>query len=159
MQFDRAEPSPLNHFKEEHAALMADSYRLLTGRELARAQLTPAQCAHELYHAPFALLAHDTAEEPIFFYANLTAQDLFEMPWRQFSSTPSRQSAELGDQAERARLFERVSRDGFIDDYSGVRISRTGRRFRIARAVVWNLCAANEDPVGQAALFSEWEFL
>jgi hypothetical protein len=28
---------------------------------------------------------------------------------------------------------------GFIDDYAGVRIARTGRRFLIQRATVWNL--------------------
>ena len=27
----------------------------------------------------------------------------------------------------------------FIDDYTGVRISASGRRFRIDKAVVWNL--------------------
>ena len=49
---------------------------------------------------------------------------------------------------ERARLLETVARRGFIDDYSGVRISKTGRRFRIIRATVWNLLAEDSRPCG-----------
>jgi hypothetical protein len=46
-----------------------------------------------------------------------------------------------------------VGRDGFIDDYAGTRISATGRRFRIERAVVWNLIDAAGVRHGQAAMF------
>ncbi|HSG71683.1 MAG TPA: MEKHLA domain-containing protein, partial [Planctomycetaceae bacterium] len=60
---------------------------------------------------------------------------------------------------ERARLMQRVTDEGFIDDYSGIRISATGKRFLIRRAVVWNLADADWRYVGQAATFSEWEFL
>jgi hypothetical protein len=52
-----------------------------------------------------------------------------------------------------------VTRQGFIDDYSGVRISKSGRRFRIARATVWNLIATDGCRCGQAAMFSRWEFI
>ena len=52
---------------------------------------------------------------------------------------PSRLTAEAPDRAERARLLAEVTARGFIDDYSGVRISHTGPRFQIQRATVWNL--------------------
>jgi hypothetical protein len=58
---------------------------------------------------------------------------------------------------ERQRLLDCVRRQGYIDDYAGVRISATGKRFRIARASVWNLLDASGDSVGQAASFSAWE--
>jgi hypothetical protein len=60
---------------------------------------------------------------------------------------------------ERARLLERTTRDGFVDDYQGIRISSTGRRFQIDQAIVWNLVDARGERVGQAATFSEWRFL
>ncbi|MDB5385463.1 MAG: hypothetical protein JWM11_1109, partial [Planctomycetaceae bacterium] len=60
---------------------------------------------------------------------------------------------------ERARLLERTTRDGFVDDYQGIRVSTTGRRFRIDQALVWNLVDAQGNRVGQAATFSDWQFL
>jgi len=56
-------------------------------------------------------------------------------------------------------LLEIVSRDGFIDNYSGIRISKGGRRFEISNATVWNLISETGEPRGQAATFSEWKFL
>jgi hypothetical protein len=73
--------------------------------------------------------------------------------------TPSRLTAEAPDREERARLLEIVTRRGFIDDYSGIRVSKTGRRFRISRATVWNLLTEDGRPCGQAARFDKWEFL
>lgn len=35
--------------------------------------------------------------------------------------------------------MEAVARDGFSRNYAGVRVSKSGRRFRIKDAVVWNL--------------------
>ena len=64
-----------------------------------------------------------------------------------------RLTAEAPDRAERARLLATVTAHGFIDDYAGVRISRNGKRFQIARATVWNLRADDGRPCGQAATF------
>jgi len=56
----------------------------------------------------------------------------------------------------RGRLLERTRRDGYVDDYAGIRISRTGRRFRIEQAIVWNLVDAAGIHHGQAATFDRW---
>ncbi len=68
-----------------------------------------------------------------------------------YSGAPNRE--------ERARLLDQVTRQGCIDNYSGVRISKSGRRFRIERAIVWNLLADTGQVCGQAATFAQWEFL
>jgi hypothetical protein len=52
-----------------------------------------------------------------------------------------------------------VREHGFVDDYSGIRISKNGRRFRIRQATVWNLVDASGAFAGQAATFGRWEFL
>jgi len=69
---------------------------------------------------------------------------------------PSRLSAEPLAREERARLLAAVTARGFVDDYAGVRISRTGRRFRIERATVWNLADPAGLRLGQAAAFDRW---
>lgn len=81
------------------------------------------------------------------------------MTWQEFTQLPSRLSAEPVAQAERARLLERVARDGFIDDYSGVRLAAGGTRFLIRRATVWNLLDDTDQFCGQAAMIPEWELL
>lgn len=154
----RPEPSPANGFLADHARLLLDSFEVLTGRCLfpGRADMSDEDAARSLYHAPFFLASHDTAPDPVLTYGNRTAQQLFEMSWAEFTSTPSRLTAQAPLREERTRLLERVRIHGFIDDYSGVRISATGRRFRIERATVWNLLAPSGDRVGQAATFSRW---
>ncbi|MEA3642760.1 MAG: MEKHLA domain-containing protein [Lamprobacter sp.] len=47
-----------------------------------------------------------------------------------------------------------VAERGFIDDYRGVRVSASGRRFMIEQASVWNLTDAQGRPAGQAATFA-----
>jgi hypothetical protein len=81
------------------------------------------------------------------------------MSWDEITRTPSRLTAEAPNREERARLLAEVTANGFIENYSGVRISKNGRRFRIVQAKVWNLLDTQGKPYGQAAVFSHWEFL
>ena len=134
-------------------ALITGSFRRLLGRELA----DPSAGAEWLYHhAPFVVLAHDGGADPRFIYANETAQACFEYSASELIGLPSRLSAEAPERTERQRLLDRVSRDGFIADYSGIRIAKSGRRFRIENAIVWQLIDADGTRHGQAATFSEW---
>jgi len=135
-------------------ALLVESYTRLTGRELP---LAPAEdLVTALWLAPAAIVAHGTEPDPVFFYGNRLALELFEMDFAAFTRLPSRFSAEPLLREERARLLARVARDGFSDDYSGVRIAASGRRFRIERATVWNLVDAAGLHHGQAAMFAHW---
>jgi hypothetical protein len=67
---------------------------------------------------------------------------------------PSRLSAEPLARDERARLLARVTEFGFVDDYSGMRISGRNKRFMITNATVWNLLDADGVYRGQAAAFT-----
>jgi len=151
------EPCQHNAFLAEHIKLLHNNLMHWTGRTL----MTDAMIAkpETIYHAPFALLSHGTESDPIINYANLTAQRLFEMTWSEMMQLPSRLSAESVVQSERDSLLKRVSDNGYIDDYSGVRISRTGTRFHIAHATVWNLLDQHGNGQGQAAMFADWQTL
>ena len=115
--------------------------------------------AAEIFHASFVLVAHGTEADPVLNYGNAAALALWEMPWAELTRTPSRLTAEVPNREERARLLAAVTANGFIDDYSGIRISKPGRRFRIVQATVWNLLDERGNYSGQAAMFSRWEFL
>jgi hypothetical protein len=135
---------------------MLDSYQSLLGRPLVDRQGSDLVVAERLYRAAFVVVAHGTGPDPVLSYGNAVALALWEMHADAVTRTPSRLTAEPADRAERARLLDRTLRDGFVDDYSGVRISRTGRRFHIERAIIWNLSDATGAHVGQAATFDQW---
>lgn len=153
------EPSEDNAWMQEQAGLILRCYRHWTGRDLIDATRGAADAARALYLAPFVVLSHDAAADPRFTYANLAAQRLFEMTWAEIVGLPSRYSAEPLAREERERLLARVAREGYADDYSGGRISRTGRRFLVQRATVWNLFDGSGAFCGQAAAFSDWQML
>ena len=155
---DRARPAEANAFQAGHARLLLESFQRVVGRPLL-AFPPGTDPGRALYDAPCVLLSHDTAADPVFTYANRTAQALFGYPWEAFVTLPSRLSAEPLVREERDRLLARVAAHGFIDDYAGVRIAADGRRFRIQQAVVWNLVDAAGVRHGQAATFSRWELL
>lgn len=143
----------------QHVALLRFSFQRLTRNELLSPALNAEQAVAELQHAPFAVVSHGVEADPIFNYANQKALDLFEMQWKDFVQLPSRLSAEEMERGARARLLERVTRYGFVDDYAGVRISSSGRRFIVRNATVWNLLDEGGLYRGQAALLKDWEYL
>ena len=142
-----------------HTQCLVHSFKKWTGRDLLPGNFPAGGLAEKIFNAPFVVVSHGTQADPVLNYGNLTALSLWEMSWDDFTRTPSRLTAEAPNREERARLLEIVTRQGFIDNYSGVRISKNGRRFEISRAIVWNLISASGEPYGQAATFSEWKFL
>jgi hypothetical protein len=140
------------HARAERIALIAESHARLTGRSLAAS-------GADLWMLPAVVVAHGAEPDPVFFYGNRPAQTLFEFPAGEFVQLPSRLSAERAEQEARAAFMARVATGGFVSDYSGVRVSARGQRFRIERATVWNLTDADGTLHGQAAVFSHWTLL
>lgn len=143
----------------EHNQRLIQSFIRWTGRSLLPLEGTPEEIAHALFEAPFVVVSHGTEADPILNYGNRKALQLWEMDWDQFTQTPSRLTAEPMAQPERDRLLTRAKASGYIDDYQGIRISSTGRRFLIQNVVLWNVIDEQNHPCGQAATFCEWEWL
>jgi hypothetical protein len=138
---------------------LLQSFKHWTGRDLLIPADSANRLAEQLFHAPFVVVSHGVEDDPILNYGNGTALALWEMPWEEFTRTPSRLTAEPISREERARLLSEVTQKGFIDNYKGVRISRTGRRFLIEQALVWNLLDEENHYCGQAATFWRWSYL
>src|SRR5690349_5670762 len=134
-----------------HSLCLVRSYRHFTGRELLPGVTDALDVSRRLFEAPFVQVSHGTEADPVLNYGNATALGLWEMSWEELTRTPSRFTAEVPNREERARLLAAVTAKGFIDDYSGVRISKSGRRFLIRQATVWNLITEAGAPCGQAA--------
>jgi len=131
----------------------------VVGRPLLVVSGDDAEHARALYEAPMVVLSHGLGADPMFNYGNRLAQQVFEFSWSELTVLPSRLSAEAQNRSERQRLLDAVSARGYIDDYGGVRISKSGRRFRITGATVWNLVDASSVVRGQAATFASWTTL
>ena len=152
-------PNEQNGYWPDHVSVLLSSLHRWTGILLVDAQLSPVEQSKKLFFAPFVVLSHDTAPDPTLTYGNHRGLELFEMTWAELRHTPSRLTAEPVHQNERQRLLSAVKRHGYIDDYRGIRISKNGRRFKIDKAIVWNLVDSSGTLVGQAATFDRWEFL
>ncbi|MBW4608346.1 MAG: MEKHLA domain-containing protein [Hassallia sp. WJT32-NPBG1] len=46
-----------------------------------------------------------------------------------------------------------------LSNYSGVRITSTGKRFQIEDGILWNLIDEHNQRCGQASVFSKYKFI
>ncbi|MDH4080204.1 MAG: MEKHLA domain-containing protein [Nitrospira sp.] len=138
---------------------LLDSYHHWTGRELIERVGETGYQARMLFEAPFVVVSHGNEPDPILNYGNQKALNLWELSWGQFVQTPSRLTAEPDDRDERERMLRQAKSDGYFDGYQGVRISSTGRRFLVEKALIWTVIDSAGIPIGQAATFSHWSAL
>lgn len=147
-------PVPISFLVPDRAALIAkiaSSYSYWFAKPLIP---TEADIVTGLWNAPFALLAHGTEPDPLFFFGNRQALERFGYAPETFIGLASRLSAEPPNREERQHMLERVTQNGFIDDYAGVRITASGKRFSIDQATIWTLIDDEGQRVGQAARFA-----
>ena len=143
----------------EWTQFLLNNYARLLKQELIPREGTPLEQAVGLFKSSFVVASHGLQDDPILNYGNQAALNLWEMDWEQFTQTPSRLTAEPVNREERARMLERAKTHGYLPDYRGIRISRSGKRFLVERATVWNIQKPDGTPLGQAATFSDWTFL
>ncbi len=126
-------------------------WRRLIVTSYARAIGEPLCAPGDLDDCDRVVLCHDTADDPRFVYANHAAVRLWERP---LLGTPSRLTAPPEARSERAAA---LSSSTVVRGYSGVRITATGRRFRIMEATVWPVTDEQGAVRGQAAAFDTTE--
>jgi MEKHLA domain len=139
--------------------ILLESYEKLLKRSLIERKGDPSEQAKALFFAPFVVVSHGTESDPILNYGNQIALDLWEMSWEELIQTPSRLTAEPVNRKEREQMLTSAKEKGFINNYRGIRISKTQKRFLIEDGIIWNLTSERGEPCGQAATFSHWSFL
>ena len=139
--------------------IMSESYQRLLGQNLIDSVETPEQLAKALFHAPFVLVSHGTEADPIFNYGNQTALQLWSLSWDEFTKTTSASTTEPIEREDRAAMLKQAAEQGYIDNYQGIRIAHTGKKFMIKQVKLWNLTDELGQKCGQAATFAHWTWL
>ncbi|AFY94312.1 MEKHLA domain-containing protein [Chamaesiphon minutus] len=151
-------PSNDNNYHREHVLLLLQNLKRWTGFDLiAEYGFSLDTLGAQVFNAQFYLLSHNNAADPILTYGNQQVLSQWEVSWAELITMHSRETAKPIDRAERAAMMERVKADNYINGYSGVRISKTGKEFTISDGIVWNVFTENGDFCGQAAWFKEVE--
>lgn len=146
-------------FVTAHTGHILSSYKKWTGKNLILPHSDPETLAQNLFFAPFVVVTSNAAADPVLNYGNQAGLDLWEMAWKVLTQTPGRHTAEPMHRDERQKFLDTVQKNGFIDNYSGIRISSTGKRFKIENATVWNLIDEKKLFIGQAATFTKWRYV
>jgi len=152
-------PNSENSYLMEYVSHITSSLKKLADIEIVDFSLNLEEQAKQAFNSDYVLLAHNATEDPIFNYANQTALNLFEMTWEEMTNLHSRYSAESDERGKREKFLAEVAEKGYSKDYSGIRISKTGRRFEIKDVMLWNVYDSENNRIGQAALFKEYSYL
>ena len=142
-----------------HVGYLLRSFHRVVGLALLPSLGDAIRDAQQLFAALFVVLSHGVEEDPILNYGNALALQLWEMTAAQFCATPSRVTAEPMLREDRQSTLDTVAHQGYITGYAGVRVSSTGRRFRIENVVLWNVSDDDGKSLGQAASFDRWSCL
>ncbi len=152
-------PEPLRSCWTAHTQALLASFRARAGVELIERGGNAEDEAERLFAAPFVVVSHGDETDPILNYGNAAALELWELTPRALLVTPSRLTAEAELREAREHVLAETARKGFVTGYTGVRISATGRRFRIREVTVWNVTDADARFLGQGATFADWTLL
>jgi MEKHLA domain len=147
-------PAPENNYQQEHVLIMLENLKRSTGQDLIKKYgFLLDTLGEQIFHANFYILSHNHAADPILTYGNDRVLKQWEVSWAELTTMYSRDTAKPVDRSARLAIMEQVNLNNYISNYSGVRVSKTGKEFKILDATVWNLFDNDGSSYGQAAWF------
>jgi MEKHLA domain len=147
-------PDFSNNYHREHILIMLENLKRWTNYDLIQEYgFSLEKLGEQVFHADFYLLSHNTAIDPVLTYGNQQVLDQWEISWGELVAMRSSQTAKPIDRADRSNLMAQVKAHNYVSGYTGVRISKTGREFKILDGTIWNLFLNDGSFYGQAAWF------
>ena len=126
-------PSPIwySDLMVNHASNLIKSYFHVTGgKELVPMRILendPAEAAKLLFFLPDrVVVSHGNQKDldgPVLNYGNSAALKRWGASWEELTNMPSKYTAETVEQSARAEFMRKVTDDGVVENYSGVRIA------------------------------------
>lgn len=127
--------------------------------EAALESKTPEELAEWMFSSYNAVLSQGTEADPLLNYGNTQALTAWGMRYDEFVGRPSQSTVELSLCQERAKILAQVKTQGLVYPYTGIRIAKDGKRFRMKDAKIWTVQDERSNPIGMAAMFPDWEFV
>lgn len=146
-------------FIQAQSDLIKESYERVCGKPFPVVATSNQSLSEAMYFSEWVIVSHGTEQDPIFNYANRTAQLLWLMDWENFTKLPSRLSAKEDKTVKREAALKEALAKGFIDNYEGIRVDSKGKEFYIQDVTLWNLIDKEGVNRGQAAMFASWRHL
>jgi MEKHLA domain len=160
MQSTLTIPNPSNDYYREHLLVVLENLRQFVGVDLIQEYgFSVDKLGEQIFDADFYLLSHNCAADPVLNYGNRRVLELWEILWTELTKMHSRETAKSSDRASRSAIMQQVAAQNYVRGYSGVRVSKTGREFRILDVTIWNLFTRDGKSYGQAALFKNYEWI
>jgi MEKHLA domain len=151
-------PSPANDYQSEHLLILLENLQRFTGLDLIREYgFSLDRLGEQIFNAEFYLLSHNCAADPVLNYGNRRVLELWEVSWAELTKMHSSETAKSRDRASRSAIMQQVAAQNYVRGYSGVRVSKTGREFRILDVTIWNSFTSDGKSYGQAAWFKTYE--
>lgn len=154
---------------EKFLELIARSYKQFTNKDLSNIDdLDSVIAAHSNIKNLIKKISEnnsivnecfDLSADPIFIYGNNAALKLWELSFEEFTKFSSRNTANLDQQSSRNSLLQEVLDKGFIENYSGIRVSKSGKKFMIENAMVFQVYDLQDHNIAQAVLFANWKYI
>ena len=147
-------PTASNNYYCDHLEIVLENLTRWTGYDLiADYGFARETLGQQIFAANFYLLSQNHADDPILNYGNDRVLQLWEVSWDELTNMRSQDTAKPVDRSTRLAMMERVKSQNYLSGYSGIRISKTGKEFKILDVTIWNVFARNGEPYGQAAWF------
>ncbi len=115
--------------------------------------------SQKLFSLDQVVLAHNNNKDPMIQYANALGLKLWEKTWSEMIGMPSRLTAPKNERKQRNDAIKEAHIKDFLTGYEGIRISSKGNLFHIKNVRIWKICDKENNEYGQAATFSEWDWI
>jgi MEKHLA domain len=151
-------PDPSNNYHRQHLEIALANLKEFTGIDLIQEYgFSLDKLGEQVFNADFYLLTHNCDRDPILNYGNQRVLKLWEISWLELTQMYSRETAKSSDRLARSAVMEKVAAQNYIRGYNGIRVSKTGREFKIVDVTIWNLFTRDRQAYGQAAWFKTVE--
>jgi hypothetical protein len=142
--------------------LVGISHKKYLARPLLEPEPSEEQRAAAIWEAPFVLMVHDDSEACLLEYGNRAAMALFEMEYLDFFGTSSFALVHPDAEVQQEWIWSLRDAEERFEKYVVVprlRLMAASGRALVARdALVFRVDSLEDEPIGQAVVFSKWQF-
>ncbi len=142
--------------------LVSISHKKYLAKPVLEPEPSEEQRAAAFWEVPFVLMVHDDSEQCLLEYGNKAALALFEMEYLDFFGTSSFAIVAPDETVQQDWIWAMRDVEERFEKYTVVpklrMMSSTGRPFVAKDVLVFRVDSLEDEPIGQAVMFSKWQY-